>query len=90
MTVQELGSGQNGWAWLAAAWIAAPSTSREPLGSRQIQTFAPSAAMYKYTALRGCSLVVTRDCRAGQRREGVLITARRPANMARVSVAQHG
>jgi hypothetical protein len=53
------------------------------LGRRQMRTFEPSAAMYEYTAVQGPSRAATEGCRVGQWREGVLITARRPARYVR-------
>ena len=55
---------------------------------RQKRTVASRAAMYKYTALRGCSQVVTGTAHVSQRHEGHLITARRPADMRDRPVAE--
>ena len=54
------------------------AAAQRPPCRRQMRTFAPRAAMYKYTGLAACLLGRSRDC---QWREELLITAHRPADM---------
>ena len=42
--------------------------------------------MYKYTVVQGSSRAAAEACRAGQWREGVLITARRAADMCSLGI----